>query len=64
MDEVKPGSTASDTGLRRGDIIQEVNRKPVASISEFQRAPREPGKDAIVLLINRHGNTLYLVVEP
>jgi len=60
---VEPGSRAGEAGLRPGDVIQEVNRHPVASMSEFEHAVRQGGRDATLLLINRGGNTLFVVVE-
>ncbi len=60
----RPGTPAAEAGLRRGDVIQEVNRRAVASVAEFERAIRQAGRDAVLLLVNREGNTLFLVVEP
>jgi serine protease Do len=62
--EVPDGSPASDAGLQRGDVIEQVNRHPVNSVSEYHRLVEEAGKQAIVLLINRGGNTTFLVVQP
>ncbi len=61
---VETGSPAAEAGLRRGDVIQEVNRRAVSSVSEFDRAVRQGGRDAVVLLVNRGGNTMFVVVEP
>jgi serine protease Do len=61
---VEPGSPAAEAGLRRGDVIQEVNRRAVSNVSEFDRAVRQGGTDAVVLLVNRGGNTMFVVVEP
>jgi serine protease Do len=59
--EVDPGSQAAANGLKRGDVIQEVNHQPVHNTGEFQRALRHAG-DQTLLLVNRQGNTLYLAV--
>jgi serine protease Do len=61
---VDQGSAAEEAGLRRGDVIQEVNHKPVHNVSEFSSAVSQLGKQNVLLLINRGGNTLYVVVEP
>ena len=61
--QVRPGP-AADAGLRRGDVIQEVNRKPVASVAEFGRATPRAGNQTVVLLVNRRGSTSYLALEP
>lgn len=62
--DVARDSSAADAGLRRDDVIGEVNRQPVESVAEYQRAVRRAGKDTVVLLVNRNGNTTFLVVEP
>jgi S1-C subfamily serine protease len=64
VDDVQPGSAAEEVGLHRGDLIQEVNRKTVSSIDEFQGAIRQAGNQPILLLIDRGGNHLFMLVEP
>jgi serine protease Do len=61
--DVDPGSPAADAGLRRGDVIQEVNRRSVNSVSDFQRAMRQAGKQPVVLSVNRQSSTAYIVVQ-
>lgn len=58
---VSPSSQAADAGLRKGDVIQEVNRKPVRNTSDFERALRG-SKEQPLLLVNRRGSTMYLAV--
>lgn len=60
--EVTPGSPAEEGGLQRGDAIQEVDRKPIATVDQFQRAIEQAGNKAILLLINRGGNHLFTVL--
>jgi S1-C subfamily serine protease len=57
--EVNPDSKAAESGLRRGDVIQEVNRRPVESAQQFDAAMRHAGDHAL-LLVNRQGNTLFV----
>ena len=59
--DVDPSSPAADAGLRKGDVIQQVNRKPVRNKAEFEAALRNAGKSPL-LLVNREGNTLFLAV--
>ncbi len=61
---VRPGSPADEAGLRRGDVIQEVNRRAVNSVSTFEQAVRAAGSDPVLLLVNRGGSTRFVVVEP
>jgi serine protease Do len=62
--DVAPDSQAAAAGLRRGDVIEEVNREPVELVSEYRRAVRRAGNQSLVLLVNRNGNTTFIVVEP
>jgi serine protease Do len=64
VSEVESGSAAAEAGLERGDVIQQVNRKPVASANEFATSIGAGGKQPVLLLIDRGGNHLYLVVTP
>ncbi len=56
---VDPSSKMADSGLRRGDVIQEVNHQPVKNTSEFQSAIRKAEGDPL-LLVNRGGRTLFI----
>jgi serine protease Do len=58
---VDPSSEAAEAGLRRGDVIQEVNRQPVKNTSDFERAMHS-SKDKALLLVDRNGSTMYLAV--
>jgi serine protease Do len=57
---VDPSSEAAQAGLRRGDVIQEVNRQPVKNTAEFERAVRSSKDKRPLLLVNRNGSTMYL----
>lgn len=46
--DVSPDSPAADAGLRRGDVIEEVNRQPVDSVSEDRGALRRAGNQSLV----------------
>jgi serine protease Do len=61
VSNVDPASKAADSGLKRGDVIQEVNHKPVRNTADFESAMRD-AKDATLLLVNRQGSTMYLAV--
>ncbi|HPQ13646.1 MAG TPA: Do family serine endopeptidase, partial [Bryobacteraceae bacterium] len=60
--DVAEGSAAEDAGLQSGDIIVEVNRKPVSSAAEVGRAVRASGGKPVLLLIDRGGVTMYLTL--
>ncbi len=56
---VDPASKMAESGLSRGDVIQEVNHQSVKNVSEFQNALQKSG-DQPLLLVNRGGRTLYI----
>ena len=62
---VRPGSPADDAGLQPGDVVQEVNRKPVTSAEQFanEMHATPAGKD-ILLLVWSKGNSSFRVVHP
>lgn len=65
IETVRPGSAAEDAGLAPGDVIQEVDRKPVdgaqSCVSAIHSVPA--GKD-ILLLVWSNGGSSYRVVHP
>jgi S1-C subfamily serine protease len=60
---VSPGGLAAEAGLRPGDVVQEVNRRPVRSTKDFVQAVERAGGKDLVLLVNRQGSTAYAVLE-
>jgi serine protease Do len=62
---VDPGSPADDAEIRAGDVIREVDRKPVASPEAFDKAiaARKPGKPLLVL-VQRGDSTLFITIAP
>ena len=61
---VEPESGAEKAGLMTGDVIREINRQPVKSVKEFEKASSAIKKgDHVLILINRHGNALFLTAK-
>jgi serine protease Do len=62
--DVRPGSPADDAGLAPGDVVLEVNRKPVGSAEQFVSAVHATpaGKD-LLLLVWSKGNASYRVLH-
>jgi serine protease Do len=62
---VRPGSTAEEGGVREGDMVLEVNRKPINSIKSYERAVSGLSKDqAVLLLLKRKGQTIFVTLRP
>ena len=59
---IEPGSPALAAGLRTGDVIVEVNRSPVESVAAFTKA-YAASRDPVVLLVQRGGATMYMVIR-
>ena len=61
---VAPGSLASESGFRPGDVILEVNGDSVDGLEDYQETIEEhrSGK-TLLFLIERGGRTIYLGVK-
>ena len=57
--DINPSSPLASAGLRRGDVIQEVNHQPVKNVAQLEEAVRKAGNNPL-LLVNRKGSTLFL----
>jgi serine protease Do len=65
VQDVKPGSPAEEAGLQPGDVIEEVNRKPAATASEFGGQVHAAGQDKdMLLLVWSRGNASYRTLHP
>jgi serine protease Do len=63
--EVTPNSPAAEAGIRRGDVIQEVNREPVENVEEFGQAIEEAkNQESILFLVRRGESSLFVAVSP
>jgi serine protease Do len=61
--DVDPDSAASAAGLQQGDIIVQVNRKPVNTVSEFNAAVKAGvSRESTLLLVKRGQGTQFVVV--
>src|SRR5690606_37260161 len=60
--QVQPGSPAASAGLRQGDIVLSVNRTPITSLAEFNKAVRN-SKDRLLLHIRRGSGAFFLLLQ-
>ncbi|MGZ8425537.1 MAG: DegQ family serine endoprotease [Candidatus Binatia bacterium] len=62
---VEPGSAADDAGIRRGDVLMEIDRRPVRTLDEYRKMVAEIKKGRGVLFLVRRGeSTLFLALKP
>jgi serine protease Do len=64
VSDVTAGQSAAEAGIKRGDVITEIDRKPVKNMSEYKRSLGAIKKGRTVLfLIKRGGTTIYIAVR-
>ena len=62
--DVAPGSYAARAGLVQGDVISEINRKPVSSEEDFLKMVSHLQENASALIfIHRGKGALYLTIK-
>ena len=58
---VDDGSPAEEAGIQRGDVIREVNRQKVRSLSDFERLTKDAKEgDRLTVLLQRGPMSLYV----
>jgi serine protease Do len=63
--QVESGSSADESGIQTGDVIREVNRKPVKNADDFlQSIEKNKGQDNILFFVQRGENRLFAAVKP
>ena len=64
VEGVEPFAPAANAGIRRGDVIVEVNREPVRSAADAVRLLRQlrPGQTAFVL-VSRQGTQVFVTMR-
>jgi serine protease Do len=60
--DLEPRSAAARAGLRPGDVVLELNRVPVESLTKFKELYGKASGD-VLLLVQRHGASVFLVVR-
>lgn len=60
--DVQPGSAAADAGLQAGDVILEINRKPVRNAEEAVKLTEGGDKSTLLRVWSKNGSR-YIVVD-
>ena len=62
--DVAPNSAAAKAGVRKGDLILEVENQPIHNVAEFKSAvAKVEGEAKILLLVKHEGQARYITVE-
>ncbi len=60
---IKPGTPASNSNVRHGDLLIEINRQKIGSLKEYSQHLAQINQGNIVQLLFRRGNTRVFVVS-
>jgi len=64
VEAVEPGSVAQDAGLRKGDVIFEVNRQRIKDEKDYRKEMEKVKPDqGVLLLIHRGGSTFFVTLK-
>ena len=63
---VEANSPAAEAGLRRGEVILEVNKKAVENVAAFEKAmdAADPEKGILLYVLHRGGAATFVPLEP
>ena len=62
---VEPGSAGDEAGLRRGDLIKEIDRQDVETTEDYKRILSKAKKgDSVLLFVKRGTRTFYITLTP
>ena len=64
VSDVTPGNSAAESGIRRGDVISEMNRNPITNMKDYERLSGSiKTGDSVLFLVKRGGTTIYIAVK-
>jgi Do/DeqQ family serine protease len=60
VQEVDPNGRAASAGIQAGDVIQQVNRRPVRTVDALRAEVQRTTERPLLLLINRGGREIFV----
>jgi serine protease Do len=61
---VEPSSPAEAAGVQRGDVIVEIDKKPVKSMEDFEKLAAQSAGKQVLMRVQREGSALYIAMAP
>jgi len=63
--DVDESAAAARAGVEEGDVVVEINRRPVRNVNDYRKVTEKLGKsDDALLLVVRRGSRMYIPVKP
>ncbi|MCI0469629.1 MAG: PDZ domain-containing protein, partial [Nitrospirae bacterium] len=60
---IEPGSQSEEIGLKRGDVLLEIDRQKIKNLNDLNRVSSKIKKgDTVLLFINRGGRRFYATI--
>jgi serine protease Do len=65
VSQIAADGPAAEAGVRRGDIIREINRRSVTDMDAYQEATAQLDPESpVLLLLERRGSGIYVALKP
>jgi serine protease Do len=62
---VDPDSSAEMSDVKKGDVIQEIDRQKIENLNDFNKiSSKIKSGDMVLLYINRNGRKFYIALQP
>jgi serine protease Do len=62
--QIEPNSAAEKSGLFRGDVIEEFNRRPVKNVAAYERAVKNlKDNEVVLILVRRKEGTRFITLR-
>ncbi len=61
--DVQDGTPGGKAGLRRGDVIVEVNKKQIENLDDFRNVMDDYDEDKVMVVIYRGGGYFYTMIR-
>ncbi len=61
--DVQDGTPAGKAGLRRGDVIVEVNKKQIENLDDFRNVMDDYDEDKVMVVVYRGGGYFYTMIR-
>jgi serine protease Do len=63
VEDVDPDGVAAAAGIQPGDVIRQIDGKPVKSVSDLKEGYRASSDRPALVLVQRHDQTIFAAVE-